>query len=108
MNANGCRIGIDLSKDQTRYEHRKPTLEPLYLYCTASKYRHEETDVEKDEFENISKDSGDVVEDNWTSDEYPSPSRGVLRENSQLWIGVIEISSNSSHPNLVKIKEQVD
>ena len=85
-----------------------PPLSRYTIQKTATKDRHEETDVEKDEFENISKDSGDVVEDNWTSDEYPSPSRGVLRENSQLWIGVIEISSNSSHPNLVKIKEQVD
>ena len=54
MNAKDCRIGVDRCNDQTRYEHLNPPLSRYIYYFTATKYCHEETDIEKGWFENIS------------------------------------------------------
>ena len=51
---NANRIGVDRSNDQTRYEHLKPTLEPLEVHTRQQKYCHEETDMENILDENIS------------------------------------------------------
>ena len=58
MVQNASRIGVDRCNDQTRYEHLKPTLEPLYVNTRLQKYCHEETDMENILDENISLISG--------------------------------------------------